>query len=91
MERKNNNRGAQRQFKAAIDGELYDAVARVAADRRLTRSGIVTRALVLLLDELCEPVPAGIRQQLERKGSFKDRRGKWKRPARKPLFPTGPN
>ena len=58
-----------RHFTANINGELADAVTQLARDRQITCKEIVTRAFVLLLDELCEHVPEIARRESEREFS----------------------
>jgi hypothetical protein len=62
----NSDGGANKEgfLKAEIGPELYEAFSTAAAARGMTRTAFVRRAIVLLLDELCEPVPEITRRQV---------------------------
>jgi len=56
----------KRNLNVAVDPELREAITKVAQAHGMTQDYIVTKALALVLEELCEPVPVVTRRMLEK-------------------------
>jgi hypothetical protein len=62
------HRPATRQLSVEIQAEAFAAFAALAKSRKITERALITKAVALLLEEYCEPVPDAVRRRLVKLG-----------------------